>query len=286
MRRSHTRKALTHSYLIGDLSVYFMQTVGMGDTLYVLVGFLVGGLVGLTGIGGGSLMTPALIFIFGQSPSIAVGTDLLFAAVTKSIATVIHGTARRIDWQVIGRLMAGSLPAAIAMVFSLQASARTRVDPFVLRALAVMLFLTAVGLVIQTRLVRWGNRLAAAESFPKAQLVLTVATGALLGAAVSLTSVGAGALGTVALFCIYPRRLTPSRLIATDIAHALPLTLVAGLAHAAVGQVDCRLLADLLMGSVPGVLLGTWAVSRAPTALVRWSLATFLVLSGGRALAS
>ena len=256
----------------------------MQDLPFVVAGFLVGALVGLTGIGGGSLMTPVLVFLFGQSPSVAVGTDLLFAAATKSVATLMHGTARRIDWPIVLRLAAGSLPAAIAVVVFLNSSARVRVDPLILHALGAMLFLTAVGLIFRERLIRWGTRPGASEVFPLTQLVLTVVTGALLGLAVSLTSVGSGALGTVALFCLYPRRLTPVRLVATDIAHALPLTLVAGLAHAAVGHVDYRLLADLLAGSIPGILLGTWGVVRAPGVWVRWAVAALLLVSCGRAL--
>ncbi len=256
----------------------------MADLPYVVAGFLVGGLVGLTGLGGGSLMTPVLVFLFGQSPSVAVGTDLLFAAATKSVATLIHGTTRRIDWAIVVRLAAGSLPAAIAVVLSLERSAQTRVDPLILHALAAMLFLTAVGLLLQNRLLHLRAASIAPDGFPRTQLVLTVVTGALMGVAVSLTSVGAGALGTVALFGLYPRRLTPLKLIATDIAHALPLTLVAGLAHAAIGHVDYRLLADLLGGSIPGILLGTWGVVRAPGVLIRWALAALLLVSCGRAL--
>lgn len=256
----------------------------MTDFPYVVAGFLVGGLVGLTGMGGGSLMTPVLVFLFGLSPSVAVGTDLLFAAATKSVATLIHGTTRRIDWRIVLLLAAGSLPAAIAVVVSLHGSARTRVDPLILHALAAMLFLTAVGLLLQNRLLRSKAYSTAAEGFPRTQLVLTIVTGSLLGVAVSLTSVGAGALGTVALFCLYPRRLTPVKLVATDIAHALPLTLVAGLAHAAIGHVGYRLLGDLLAGSIPGILLGTWAVVRAPGVWVRWAVAALLLVSCGRAL--
>ncbi|HTA14926.1 MAG TPA: sulfite exporter TauE/SafE family protein [Solirubrobacteraceae bacterium] len=256
----------------------------MGDVPYVAAGFLVGALVGLTGIGGGSLMTPVLVFLFGLSPSVAVGTDLLFAAATKSVATLIHGTARRIDWPIVLKLAAGSLPAAIAVVVSLHGTGRTRVDPLILHALGAMLFLTALGLVFRDRLFRVGTRVNAGEGFPRTQLVLTVATGILLGTAVSLTSVGAGALGTVALFALYPRRLTPVRLVATDIAHALPLTLVAGVAHAAIGDVNYRLLADLLAGSIPGILLGTWGVVRAPGVWVRWAVAALLLVSCGRAL--
>ena len=255
----------------------------MTDFPYVVAGFLVGGLVGLTGVGGGSLMTPVLVFLFGVSPSVAVGTDLLFAAATKSVATLVHGTTRRIDWGVVFRLAAGSLPAAIAVVVSLHGSARTRVDPLILHALGAMLLLTALGLIFRDRLIRWGTRSEVPEGFPRTQLVLTVVTGALLGVAVSFTSVGAGALGTVALFGLYPRRLTPVKLVATDIAHALPLTLVAGLAHAAIGHVDYRLLGDLLAGSVPGVLLGTWGVARAPGIWIRWAIAVLLLVSCGRA---
>jgi hypothetical protein len=231
-------------------------------------------------------MTPALVFLFGQSPSVAVGTDLLFAAATKSVATLIHGTTRRIDWAILLRLAAGSLPAAIVVVVSLHGVARTRTDPLILHALAAMLFLTALGLVLQNRLLRSRGERPVPQDSLRTPLALTLLTGCFLGLAVSLTSVGAGALGTVALFYLYPRRLTPVRLVATDIAHAVPLTLVAGLAHAAIGDVDYRLLSGLLAGSIPGILLGTWGVSRAPAALVRWAIAGVLLLSSARAVGS
>jgi uncharacterized membrane protein YfcA len=258
----------------------------MADGPYILAGFLVAALVGLTGIGGGALMTPVLVFVFGQSPSVAVGTDLLFAAVTKSLATLIHGSAGRIDWGIVVRLAAGGLTTAVLVVLLLRSTAQARLDSLVLHGLAVMLFAAAAGFIVRDRLLRTGMPLFAAEKSPRTQLLATVGTGALLGIAVSLTSVGAGALGTVALFFLYPRRLTPVRLVATDIAHALPLTLVAGLAHAAVGHVNYRVLGDLLAGAIPGILLGTWSLGRAPGTAIRWAVATLLVVSGVQALES
>jgi uncharacterized membrane protein YfcA len=256
--------------------------------LYASAGFLVGAMVGLTGVGGGSLMTPILMLVFGQPATTAVGTDLVFASITKLAATVSYGQTRRVDWPVVGRLAIGSLPASAAVILWFWLTRRTPgvVDGLVLKALAAMLVVTAFGLLGQTLFRRFGVQLTAAslnrtERFRPA---LTVATGIVLGVAVTLTSVGAGALGVVALLYLYPLRLTADRLVATDIAHALPLTLVAGLGHASLGHLDAPILGCLLLGSIPGVLLASRLTIRLPQVITRVMVATMLMLVGGRIL--
>jgi uncharacterized membrane protein YfcA len=258
----------------------------MADPLiYIAAGLLVGAMVGMTGVGGGSLMTPLLILAFGQSPTVAVGTDLVFSATTKFAATASFGYSRRVEWTVVRRLAIGSLPGAAAAVIWLS-TARSAVvlDHVITRALAVMLAVTALGLLLQHRLRHLGLRLTAA-SLARAEYykpLLTVLAGLLIGVAVTLTSVGAGALGTVALLWLYPLKLTADRLVATDIAHALPVTLVAGLGHAALGHVNLPALACLLIGSIPGILLASRIAIRLPQPITRTLVAVMLAVVAAR----
>jgi len=258
--------------------------------LYVVAGLVVGVLIGLTGVGGGSLMTPILVMGFGQSPVIAVGTDLVFAATTKCVAVTSFGYQRRVDWRVVGRLAIGSLPSATAVIvwFWLTPRAEPVIDHVIMRGLAVMLVVTALGLLSQDRLQRLGLQLTAVslERVQRYKPALTIATGALLGAAVTLTSVGAGALGVVALLYLYPLRLTPDRLIATDIAHALPVTIIAGLGHAALGHVNLPTLGLLLLGSIPGVLFASRTMIRLPQAVTRTLIAAMLIAAAARVVLS
>ena len=257
---------------------------------YVAAGALVGLIIGLTGIGGGALMTPLLILVFRQAPIMAVGTDLVFAALTKTIATATYGFQRHIDWPVVSRLAIGSVPASLATLAWLRLTHESgaAVANVVTHSLAVMLLIGAVGLLLQARLHRLGLRAAAEtlDRFRRLQPLLTVLSGLCLGVAVTLTSVGAGALGTVALLYVYPLRLTPTRLVATDLAHALPLAVIAGAGHATLGHVDYALLGNLLIGSIPGVFVGTTYATRAPGWLLRLLLAAMLGVSGVRLLFS
>jgi len=254
--------------------------------LYVAAGLLVGLMVGLTGVGGGSFMTPLLILAFGQSPTVAVGTDLWFAAITKVAATASFGYSRRVDWRLVGRLALGSIPgAAVAIAGFSAARSPLLVDHLISRALAVMLAITAICMFLHRPLRRLGLRLAASSGrLERRQVLLTVLTGMLIGAAVTLTSVGAGALGTVALIWLYPLRLPPDRLVASDIAHALPVTVIAGIGHAALGHVNLSVLACLLIGSIPGILLASRVVVRLPQPITRSLIAAMLVLAAGRML--
>src|SRR5258707_7859642 len=259
----------------------------MTDTpLYAGAGLVVGTLVGITGVGGGSMMTPILMLLFGQSPSVAVGTDLLFSAITKLVATASFGFSRRVDWPIVGRLLLGSVPGSAAVVIGLWLARRTpsAADAITLRALAIILLVTAVALIFQTQLQRVGLKITARALvyLERHKILLTALAGLTLGVAVTLTSVGAGALGVVMLLALYPLRLTGDRLVATDIAHALPITAIAGATHALLGHVDLYLLGFLLAGSIPGVLLASRATVRLPAALTNTLVAIMLAFVSQR----
>jgi uncharacterized membrane protein YfcA len=258
----------------------------LNPLLYALCGLIVGALVGLTGVGGGSLMTPILMLLFGQPPAVAVGTDLMFSASTKLVATASFGFSRRVDWRIVGRLVIGSVPVAGAVIiwFWLNDRPPGVVDQLITRCLAVILALASVALLLQNRLRRLGLAFTAAwlNGSERHKVKLTVAAGCLLGFGVTMTSVGAGALGVAALVALYPLRLTSDRLVATDIAHALPITAIAAAGHATLGHVDLRVLACLLVGSIPGVLLATRATIRLPPQFTRTLIAIMLALVSAR----
>jgi len=254
--------------------------------LYIAAGLFVGGVVGLTGVGGGSLMTPILMLVFGQSPVVAVGTDLVFSATTKLAATASFGSSSRVDWRIVGRLALGSIPGAVAVIYWLWVSRHTpgAVEQTMSRALAVILGIAALAMLLQYPLRRLGLKITSVSGERSYTLPLTIATGFLLGAAITLTSVGAGALGVVALLALYPLRLTGDRLVATDIAHAVPVTAIAGATHAMLGHVDLTVLGLLLSGSIPGVLLASRATVRLPAPLTNTLVAIMLAFVSKRML--
>jgi uncharacterized protein len=246
--------------------------------LYTVCGFVVGLLVGLTGVGGGSLMTPLLILLFGVHPAAAVGTDLLHAAATKTAGSVVHGLNGTIDWRVVRRLATGSIPMtviAIAAMSALDINGAAGRD-FVNAVLTLALIITAVALVFRDRIVaRYAARLGSQE--PKRVAALTVLIGGILGTMVSISSVGAGAIGVTCLILLYPR-LPTARIVGTDIAHAVPLTLVAGVGHWLLGSIDLQIFCFLILGSVPGILLGSYAAVRMPETALRVVLAVALIV--------
>ncbi len=258
--------------------------------LYALCGSLVGALVGLTGVGGGSVMTPLLVLFFGQPPAVAVGTDLMFSASTKLVATASFGFSRRVDWRIVMRLAIGSVPAAAAVFvwFWYDHRPPALVDQLLTRCLAIILAFASAALLLHDYLRNWGLRFAAAwfVGLERRKVLLTVLVGCVLGFGVSMTSVGAGALGVAALVALYPLRLPSDRLVATDIAHALPITALAAAGHAALGHVDLRALACLLVGSIPGVLLATRATIRIPPQITRTFVAIMLGFVSARMFAA
>jgi uncharacterized protein len=252
------------------------------DPLYSLSGFVVGTLVGMTGVGGGALMTPLLILLFGIHPATAVGTDLLYAAATKTGGTLMHGYTRTVDWRIVGRLASGSLPATAAtlIVLSRLDLAGKGASAFITLVLGLALFGTALALIFRAQIQKLYAR-RVGELDPRRTMLLTVATGAVLGVLVSISSVGAGALGVTALVLLYPKLRIVS-IVGSDIAHAVPLTLLAGLGHWMIGSIDGHLLVSLLVGSIPGVVLGSYASTLVPDTALRLTLAATLILAGTR----
>lgn len=252
------------------------------DLLYAISGFCIGLLVGMTGVGGGSLMTPLLILIFGIHPATAVGTDLLYAAATKSGGTLVHGLNRNIDWRVVGRLAAGSIPATALTLLALSAFGiySSAAQGLITAVLSSALAATAAVLIFRKRILEF-CAVYISELSPRRTAALTVLLGAVLGILVSISSVGAGALGVTVIILLYPQ-LPTARIIGSDIAHAVPLTLVAGIGHWALGSIDWPLLGSLLAGSLPGIVIGSYVSMCVPDAVLRLTLATTLLLVAGR----
>lgn len=257
------------------------------DPMLMVAGAATGVLVGLTGVGGGAVMTPLLLLVFGVAPTAAIGTDLWFAAITKMAATRVHHGRGLIDWQVARRLWLGSLPAsALTLVWMMMMPIDSSTAAFLKIMIAVAVVITAVAMLFHTQLHALGRslRLESAEKFKSLQAPLTIVAGALLGVLVTLTSIGAGALGVVVLAYLYPLRLTPSRLIATDIVHAIPLALFAGTGHLLLGHVDYALLGNLLIGSLPGVVIGALLSAHLPQLFLRRALSAILLFTGFKLL--
>ncbi|MFN0041243.1 MAG: sulfite exporter TauE/SafE family protein [Burkholderiales bacterium] len=254
------------------------------EIAYAISGFVVGFIVGVTGVGGGSLMTPILVLGFGIHPATAVGTDLLYASITKSAGIWVHSKRGNVNWKIVGWLSAGSLPAALICVVLLRWMdiGSTRAAGVITVSLGVALLLTAVALLFKEPLSRWSGKGVKPESWRMRNVCgLTIATGAVMGVLVTLSSVGAGAIGVTALLLLFPLAAS-ARIVGTDIAHAVPLTAVAGLGHLTMGSVDLALLGSLLVGSLPGIYLGSHVGSRLPERYLRPALATLLVVIGGK----
>jgi hypothetical protein len=262
----------------------------MHELAFVIAGFAVGLVVGLTGVGGGSLMTPILIFFFGVKPHLAIGTDLLFAAFTKMGGTISVARARIVDWRVVGQMAAGSIPATLVTLYFLQrmGPANPATQSIMTTTLGLALLLTAGATLYKALLGKSAPKSIAPELLDKATRArhwgLPVLFGAVIGTLVTLTSVGAGAVGVIVLMLLYPALPLP-RIIAADIAHAVPLTLVAGLGHASIGSVDWQLLVSLLAGSLPGIWLGSYLMHKTPDRVIR-SLLSFLLAYAGLKLIS
>lgn len=251
------------------------------DLSFALTGLLVGTVVGATGVAGGALMTPILVMMFGIAPTTAVGTDLLYASATKLFGTAVHQKHGTIDWQVVRRLATGSLPAAALTLWWMESSGVGAIkDGVIIVAIGAALGVTALGMFFKEQLHSFGTRLRSIdlEKFRAMQPGLTMLAGAILGAMVTLTSVGAGAIGTVMLVYLYPVRLNGGRLVGTGLAHAIPLTLLAGLGHLSLGNVNLPLMLNLLAGSIPGVLVGSLISARAPAKLVQNTIAAVLLI--------
>lgn len=267
--------------LLNDVATLIHNLINLQ---YIISGLLVGALVGITGVGGGSLMTPLIVFLFGFPTSTAVGTDLLFASITKAGGVAVHhGNHRSVEWKVVGWLALGSLPSALVVLGLLEhfGSRNPEVTKIINFSLGTALILTALSLFFRHRLMKVSHDAEehAPTRFAHLQTPLTVLLGVVLGSLVTLSSVGAGALGTVALLFLYPRFPT-LKIVGTDLAHAIPLTAVAGLGHLHMGNVNFMLLGSLLLGSLPGIYVGSHVSAKIPERVLRPVLASVLMLIG------
>jgi uncharacterized membrane protein YfcA len=247
--------------------------------VYPLSGLLVGLIVGLTGVGGGSLMTPLLLF-FGVHPTTAVGTDLLYAATTKAVGTAVHNAGETVDWRIVRRLCLGSVPGTLITMFLLShAGAQSpQVTAAIKFVLGVALLLTAVSIFLRARLTVFVAR-HLGEPSDRTAAISTVISGLTLGILVSLSSVGAGAIGVTVLILLYPK-IPLVKIVGSDIAHAVPLTLLAGAGHWMLGDVNWSLLGSLLLGSIPGILAGSYIAPRMPEYRLRPALGAVLLVVG------
>jgi uncharacterized membrane protein YfcA len=244
---------------------------------YVASGFAVGLLVGLTGVGGGSLMTPLLTLLFGINPAVAVGTDLAFASITKVAGTAAHRVTGTVQWNVVRLLCWGAIPAAILSTLMLKhfGALDEEIAQLIRYSIAFSVVLTVISLVYRRRMRDWvqanPNRQLRGASLASA----TVTAGSILGVLVTVSSIGAGAVGATVLVLLYPR-LSAAEIAGTDIAYAVPLTAIAAFGHWWLGSIDWTLLLTLLVGSVPGITVGSLAAKAVPEKIARGLLAVTL----------
>lgn len=249
---------------------------------YLFSGLLVGFLVGMTGVGGGALMTPLLVIVFGIPATTAIGTDLLYACITKSVGTAVHGFSGTVEWPIVLRLAVGSVPGTAVALIALAHFQKQfdNTNSTLTTILGVALVLTAFSIIFRKRILSRFAEIAGKLTYRR-KTAYTILLGALLGVSVSLSSVGAGAIGITVLLILYPK-LPVGKLVGSDIAHAVPLTLVAGIGHWLSGSIDGLLLLSLLCGSLPGIVIGSYISSRVPDRLLRPILAGTLAVVGAR----
>ena len=254
------------------------------DFLFTIAGFLVGFIIGMTGVGGGSLMTPILVLGFSIPPVIAVGTDLVYAAITKSVGVFAHQKHGNIKWKVVALLSMDSIPASICSIFIIKHLniAGINYDQLILSSLSFAMILTATFLIFRNQ---W-HKLSKNEHFAFVKILhkkytnlFTILAGVLIGTLVTFSSVGAGVIGAAFLFFLYPRYRT-IEVVATDLAHAIPITAIAGIGHANLGTVDYILLLSLIIGSLPGIYLGSQVGNLIPDEIMRRILAIMLLTIG------
>lgn len=250
---------------------------------FIVAGFVVGIAVGTTGVGGGALMTPILIIAFGISPSVAVGTDLLFATGTKGFGVFLHRSVGSVRWPIVARLASGSVPASLATIFWLDSVGMTpEIESLIKTSLGVAVAMTALGVLLKAALSKValsGDFSALRAIHQKFRTPATVVGGVALGVLVTLSSVGAGVIGATMLLVLYPR-LRAIEVVGTDLAHAVPLTLIAGLGHMHLGTTDYSMLGWLLVGSLPGIYLGTKIGLKLPDKIVKTAIAIMLLVIG------
>jgi uncharacterized membrane protein YfcA len=246
---------------------------------YITAGFGVGLLVGMTGVGGGSLMTPLLTLLFGVSPTVAVGTDLAFASITKGAGTIVHRFNGTVNWPIVRRLCIGALPAAVVATLGLRhfGALDAEIGQFIRYSIAGSVMLTVIALLFRKRMLNWMQAKPSRQLQGTSLATATIVSGAVLGVLVTVSSIGAGAIGATLLVMLYPK-LTPAEVAGTDIAYAVPLTAIAALGHWWLGSIDWTLLLTLLVGSLPGITLGSMLARKVPERFLRGLLA--LTLTG------
>ena len=254
----------------------------MFDGSYVVAGCLTGFVVGLTGVGGGALMMPILIYIFDSAPITAVATDLWFACITKLVCARIYMKSNMVDWQIVRRMLMGSIPVSLIIIFMINLGFLIEKVQLLNKIIGIMILITGISLFLAPKLMKISHerRLKEPHSFKRFQSELTVLGGGILGLCVSLTSVGAGALGSTLLAFLYPLRMTPHRLVATDIVQAIPLAAIAGIGYLLLGLVDLHVLANLLLGSIPAAFIGALLAKRVNGRKIQISLAFMLLVIG------
>ena len=243
----------------------------------IVSGFAVGLLVGMTGVGGGSLMTPLLTLLFGVSPSVAVGTDLAFASITKSAGTLTHRVRGTVRWDIVKRLCIGALPAAVVSTLALKSfgTLSPEIGQVIRYSIAGSVLLTVVALIFKGRMLNWINARPERQLQGKKLAAATIISGAVLGVLVTVSSIGAGAIGATLLVMLYPS-MSSAEVAGTDIAYAVPLTAIAALGHWWLGSIHWELLISLLIGSLPGITLGSWVARSVPEKFLRVLLAMTL----------
>lgn len=246
---------------------------------YIISGFAVGTLVGLTGVGGGSLMTPLLTLLFGVSPAVAVGTDLAFASITKATGTFTHRLRGTVEWHVVRLLCYGALPAALVATLALKqfGGLSQELGQIIRYSIAGSVFLTVIAILYRSKLIAWINAHPERQLHGQKLAIATITAGAILGILVTISSIGAGAIGATILVLLYPK-MPAAHVAGTDIAYAVPLTAIAAIGHWWLGSINWELLGSLLLGSVPGITLGSLAAKAVPEKLLRGILATTLTL--------
>ena len=247
------------------------------DIYYIFAGAAVGFVIGLTGVGGGSLMTPLLILGFNVQPAIAVGTDLLYAAITKAGGVWSHHKLKNIDWSIVKNLSLGSIPGSIICITAVQylELSGESFEQIISMTLGFMLIVTSGVIIFKDTLLKYFKRTENVK--PSKWIIITL--GFILGVVVTLSSVGAGAIGSAILLLLYPT-LKARKIVGTDIAHAVPLTAIAGLGHLNLGHIDFSLLISLLIGSIPSIYVGTMFGEKIPDKLLRYLVASILFLIG------
>jgi len=247
------------------------------DLLYITAGAVVGFIIGLTGVGGGSLMTPLLVLGFNIQPAIAVGTDLLYAAITKASGVWSHHKFKNIDWTIAKNLSLGSIPGSIICIIAIQHFdlSGEAFEKVISITLGLMLILTSIVILFKNKLGQLFNKPHDYEPSKK----VIIALGATLGILVTLSSVGAGAIGSALLLLLYPS-LKARKVVGTDIAHAVPLTAIAGMGHLQLGHIDFSLLLSLITGSLPAIYVGAMIGEKIPEKILKYCVASILMLIG------